>query len=250
MATPLLIVLIVLRACVVYCGVCDTELARDSYGCCLYESHLHTDCQYLQGECQAGEGWATGEEFCDQFSSIKITSPYQLLCKGVRNPFNGSLSLDSEEDVSTYDNNTFLWTCSKQQQQPLPQQPTIILDPPAGVISTHTQIFPLAVTLATGFPKARSMLFTPDSVTGVTCDNEDTNTDLTGLVTTSCSYQVRLLTQETRLSLVVLQEGFKNKTFQYRVTSTAFPDNTGGQNTIHSSCFIFIIFCYYIIINQ
>merc|ERR1719513_334576 len=131
-----------------------------------------------------------------------------------------------------------------------PQQPTIILDPPAGVISTHTQIFPLAATLATGFPKARSMLFTQDSVSGVTCDNEDTNTDLTGLVTTSCSYQVRLLTQETRLSLVVLQEGFKNKTFQYRVTTTAFPDNTGGQNTMQSSCFIFIIFCYYIIINQ
>merc|ERR1712179_98875 len=250
MTIPVLIVLIVLR--VVHCSVCDSQLARDSYGCCLavwlYDSHNITECDYLQGQCQAGEGWPTGEDFCDQFTPLKKESWDQLVCKGVKNPYNGSLSLSDNEDISTYDNNTFLWTCDKQP--PEQQQPTVVLDPPAGTISIHTKIFYLAVKLTEGFPKARPRLYLPDSVTGVICDNQVTSIDLSGLVTTSCSYQVRLHNRETLLSLVVEQQGFTDKTFEYRVTTTAFPGNTGASGTVHSSFWLILLISWYFIITN
>jgi len=254
------------------CSVCDIQLARGSYACCMDQDYVTSDgvidCTFFfrQGQCTPGDDWSFGGDSCDkdQFPSVKVTTKdlenefgpptykRRLQCKG-RKENTGEMNTfkvgDIVEDPSTYDDNTYLWSCIKP---PTPaKQATVILDPPAGNISVKSRKVFLDVTLENGFPEAFSRVELPKGLTS-SCRNKKISSDENGLVSTSCQYEITLRSRERLFTLVVAQQGFENRTFQYRATTTFFPradtggDTSGYQRKImgNSGFFILNIFWY------
>jgi len=261
MMIPFFILLSVLKS--VTSSECESQLARESYACCIKPDDITnkglTNCSFStrEAECGAGEYWATGNKDCHQFLALTVEDWSGLYCKGVvsREGDTGVVTRPSiaiggkREDPSTYNDNTYLWFCSKPP--PPAKQAAVIFDPPAGNISVTTNKIVLDITLKNGFPKAYSIVELTDG-TQLGCMNLKRSTDESGLVSRSCKYQITLWSRETFFTVTVLQEGFANKTFQYRATTTVFPSedqlSEGDRIKKDSFCFIFSVFCFYYVI--
>jgi len=275
MMFPVLLLFSVIRS--ITCSECDMELARETYACCIKPGDVHskglTNCTffYRQGQCKAGEQLtlsAPPEGSCDPYP-LSVENSKGILCKGVKKPDvdNGGVALTqsialggNKEDPSTYDNITYLWSCSKPP--PPSKQATVLLDPPSGNISAQSDMIYLNVTLESGFPQAFSSIHLPSGEFN-NCINSHTITGETGLVTDICKYRIYLWARETNFTVQVYQEGFTNKTFHYKATTTVFPseDQQDGATTVfpiggqqyasrcqrimgNQYCLVFLIFCF------
>merc|ERR1712151_574099 len=136
----------------VACSLCRPMIARESYACCMMTNTIAnkeiTNCSLStrQGECSSGENLAI-EPFppelncSQQFTGLKVRNWIGHYCNGggIWEPDDEVVEIledqsKIEEYPSTYDNNTYLWSCSKPP--PAKKQATVILDPPPGNIST------------------------------------------------------------------------------------------------------------------
>ena len=254
MYVPVCVVLSVIRS--ITGSVCETDLPRDSYACCINPGDVAskglTNCSffYRHDQCKAGDHWDTpAGGSCGQYNQLRRENWERLLCKGVHDPEDAPGVLQTPgiaignnvEDPSTYDNFTFLWSCSKPP--PPAKEAKVLLDPPAGNIAFQSYRFYLNVTLEKNFPEAVSSLDLPNG-----CLNMHRITDETGLVTKTCQYQITLWERETNFTLRVYQPGFTNKTFQYKATTTVFPSGASRyQRTIaHHFCLSFLTFYFYV----
>ena len=163
MIYPVLLLFSVLRS--LHCFVCETQPARNSYACCLTPGDITskdlTNCTFfsMQTECEAEQLEGTCEE--GQFRTIVLENWKGVYCKGKRREGQDDAGVGwspsirtapGGEDPSTYDNNTFLWSCSKPP--PPAQQATVLLNPPPGNISVKSYGITLNLALERSFPQA------------------------------------------------------------------------------------------------
>merc|ERR1711936_753110 len=193
----------------------------------------------MQDKCTPADHWNTEEKSCQQFTlrkceplSFWLDTDY-IMWKGVRkqndtegvaDPSNGEM-----EDISPYDNNSFLWYCSKDETPAALQQATVLLDPPPGNISISiSTLIDVNVTLTNSFPVATSELYAQNG------KRQDWSLDSIGIINNTSVhtriYEIRLKARETFFTILVDQSGFRNKTFEYRVTNTDQWRWSGGQN--------------------
>ena len=153
------------------CTVCQTQLSKDSFRCCFYDSPNLTsksNCTYNEGECSAGENWGTDEDFCDKFNwSTKSETHERIVCKGQKEPT---------------DNKTlFQWECSNPP--PDAKQADVILSPATRKLEIKSRSLFLQVTLENAYPEARSELQFEDKATQSECKSKSTKTEMNGLIT-------------------------------------------------------------------
>jgi len=223
------------------CSICETQLSRDSFACCFYKYELvnNQNCIYNQGECQAGEFWGTDEDFCEEFTGIYSSQNYErIVCKGQT-----QANSDTSFQWDTNNSSLFQWECSKPS--PKPSQAEVILEPEPGNVEIESKSFALTIKAENSFPEASSVIkFEADNAWS---DHKgcSKNTELDGLITSSCNYNINLRSRNTEFTVVVSQTGFESQNFTYRVSSTAFA--SGGFKTngnLALFCIILLkIFC-------
>jgi len=258
---PVLFLLSVIRSTL--CTVCDTQLAGDSYSCCMQPYQGYTNCSFLykQLQCEPGDQWEATGESCDQYNSatllrIKFKSDDErsVTCRGVANPEVDKLADIDFQDPSTYDKH-FSWFCSKP-----PTQATILLDPPAGHITAQSDTIYLNVTMENCFPEAFSYVELPSGETLDCISRYEYSADWTDLMNITCHHKIDLMARETNFTVQVQQQGVNNQVFHYKVTTeewitttTWFPlimSSSRSENRIGNTLFIiFLTCCFYALLK-
>lgn len=203
------------------CLVCDTQLSRDSFACCFYSYGLESNqnCTYNQGECEAGDFWGTDEDLCEEFAGIYSSQNHErIVCKGQKQGNNDTFHWD------TNSSSLFQWECSKPG--PSPNQATVILKPEPGNVEIASTSFALTVNAENSFPEASSTIKFEDDIARSESKGCSKNTELDGLITSTCTYKIFLGYRNTKFTVVVSQAGFESQAFSYKVSSSAF--SSGG----------------------
>merc|ERR1719312_1873988 len=272
MNVPVLFLLTVIRSAL--CTVCDTQLARDSYSCCMQPYQGYNNCSffYRQAQCEPGDKWEATGESCDQYNSatlvrwsvkynsatllrikFKTEDERSVTCRGVTNPEVDNLADIDFQDPSTYDKH-FSWFCFKP-----PTQATILLDPPAGDITAQSDTIYLNVTMENCFPEASSYVELPSGET-LDCIYKSFHIGVTDLMNITCQHKIDLMARETNFTVQVQQQGVNNQVFHYKVTTeewitttTWFPhimSSSRSENRIGNTLFIiFLTCCFYALLK-
>merc|ERR1712083_42841 len=174
----------------------------------------------------------TEEKSCQQFTLRKQSKSKTIIWKGVmkQNDTEGVAdhSNGEKEDISSYDKNVFQWYCSKDETPLALQQAALLMDPPAGNISTKSTKILVKVTLTNSFPFATSKLYLQNEKLQA-CSPLQKIEFRAAVSNFTCIYTINLKTRETLFTILVNQDGFRKKTFEYRVKNTNLKKNE-GQN--------------------
>merc|ERR1719312_2383549 len=258
---PMLFLLAVIRSTL--CTVCDTQVARDSYSCCMspYQGYNNRSFFYRQTQCEPGDKWEATGESCDQYNSatllrikFKTEDERSVTCKGVTNQEVDKLADIDFRDPSTNDKH-FSWFCSKP-----PTQATILLDPPAGDITAQSDTIYLNVTMENCFPEAFSYVKLPSGEILDCISTYEYSAQWTDLMNITCQHKIELTARKTNFTVQVQQEGVTNQVFHYKVTTEEWITTTTwvpvmmsssrSENRIGNTLFIiFLTSCFYALLK-
>ena len=260
MKIPVLMFLTVLRS--VSCRVCDTQLAKESYACSqgiekLPGQGYNCSFFYMQDKCYPAKNWGTQNKSCQQFTLKKENHVVigTIVWKGARKQNVTDVvddpSIGEKEDMSIYDKNAFLWYCAKDDDYDIPpalQQAMVLIDigdseyphkpipqGAAGNISTKLTKIYVKVSMANSFANAESKIYLQNGEFKRADGFTSQYRNLMGNFTREYCV-IHLTSRDTLFTVLVIQDGFRTRTFEYRVTNTDLKND--GQNTMGNYFFL------------
>ena len=118
------------------------------------------------------------------------------------------------------DSSLFQWECSKPG--PNPNQAKVILKPEPENVEIESTSFVLTVKAEKSFPEASSTIKFEDAIARSESKGCSKNTEMDGLITSTCNYKIFLGIRNTVFAVLISQTGFESQAFTYRVSSTVF----------------------------
>ncbi len=215
---------------------CQSLLSKESFSCCLYNIDLvdYTKCQFETENCSAGIDWTRSEDDCGTLNentmefgnSFGKVNLFDFHLNKIHKLHIFSVKCHGRKDLQSPDTN-FKWTCPKPDTGNVKAE--IILAPETGTLELTGDDFRFTSTLANAFPVPQSDLKFDQETACLEKKTSNVHMNKSGLITVTDHFLVRVKAEVADVKVIVIQEGFDNRTFDYMLS---YPDfASGGNNT-------------------